>query len=72
MTSNRKITDDEILEILREEGRAMTSVIRSMLGRYGYRLYTDTVLRRLKRLEREGKVERAPSVYKVQLCWRLK
>lgn len=52
----------------------MTYVIRNILSmEHGYRtIATPTVLRRLKKMERAGEVERVPSGYAVQLCWRRK
>jgi hypothetical protein len=52
----------------------MTYVVRNILAmEHGYKgLTTSTVLRRLKRMERAGEVERVRSSYAVMLCWRRK
>jgi hypothetical protein len=52
----------------------MTYVIRNILAmEHGYaRLETSTVLRRLKRMERAGEVERVATSYATMLCWRRK
>lgn len=60
-------TDEQILAAIRSwGGTSMTYVIASRL-----RAETQWVLRQLKRLEREGKVSRAPSSYRRQLCWKV-
>jgi hypothetical protein len=52
----------------------MTYVVRNILSmEHGYGpICTSTVLRRLKRMEQAGEVERVPSSYSVMLCWRRK
>ncbi|RYD68383.1 MAG: hypothetical protein EOP58_00760 [Sphingomonadales bacterium] len=52
-------------------GQAPTYVIRNRLVSAGYRVETPWVLRQMKRLEREGKVERARSNYAVMHEWKL-
>jgi len=49
----------------------MTYVIRNILAlEHGFRgLPTAAVLRRLKKLEAAGKVQRVRSSYAIQLCW---
>lgn len=49
--------------------RAMTYVVANHLRSLRFNVRTDWVLRRLKRLEIEGKVVRVPSPYAVQICW---
>ncbi|EFH8448819.1 hypothetical protein GHR28_04880 [Escherichia coli] len=64
-----KPTDEEIIQVLNEHGRCMTYVVTNWL-RDNYRpLDTAYVLRRLKKLEVAGKVQRVKSVYKTQICW---
>lgn len=66
-----KPTDDQIIAELSAWGRdAMTYVVANRLRSKRYNVRTDWVLRQLKRLERAGRVERVPSVYAVQICWR--
>lgn len=62
--------DEQILAALRKWGnRSMTYVIRNTLSMGGFAAETPWVLRQLKRMEREGRVQRIPSSYAVQLCW---
>jgi hypothetical protein len=65
--------DEEILRILEKPpGWALTSVVRRELASAGRGVFTSAeVLHWLKRLERDGKVERMPSVYVAPLGWRL-
>lgn len=67
--------DNEILVEMKGYGSTMTYVIANCLRlHHKYHngtLKTARVLRRLKALEALGKVERVPSVYSVQICWRL-
>lgn len=65
-------TDAMILGALAKRGRAMTYVVRNILS-MDHRLNVKTpwVLRQLKRLERQGKVRRAPTSYAVQICWEI-
>ena len=75
MTDNTRHTpgDEEIIASLtRWNGRAMTYVAANILRSQGFNVRTDWVLRQLKRLEREGRVERVSSPYLVQICWRPK
>jgi len=65
-------TDAQILQAMQARPHGiMTYVIRNFLAmEHGFRdLATSTVLARLKRLERQGKVQRVPSGYAVMLCW---
>lgn len=60
----------DVLKVVRERPGTMTYVYRNILDREGFPgLQTSTVLRRLKHLERLGKVERVRSGYVVQICW---
>jgi hypothetical protein len=64
--------DDHILIAMRARPQGiMTYVIRNILAmEHGmHALHTATVLRRLKRMERDGKVRRVRSGYAVHLCW---
>lgn len=66
-----KPTDDQILTALREGGRCMTYVVANRLSMRKHRGFdTAFVLRRLKAMEKVGKVERVASPYAVQICWR--
>lgn len=67
--STQKPSDDQILAAL-HGGEYMTYVLANRLRRNFWPLQTAFVLRRLKALEKAGKVERAPSSYAVQICWR--
>lgn len=56
-------------------GGIMTYVVANRLrmlnrNRHG-KLKTDKVLRKLKAMEAAGQVERVPTTYARQLCWRL-
>ena len=62
-------TDAEILAAMAGWHRSMTYVIANRLRRKFGGLDTAFVLRRLKVMERAGKVKRVPSVYAVQICW---
>jgi hypothetical protein len=65
-------TDDDILAVISERGgRSMTYVIRNRLRSKGFRVETPWVLRQMKRLERAGRVQRVPTSYAVQICWRV-
>lgn len=66
-----KPTDDQILAALRDGGRAMTYVVANRLSMKWKTRGFDTpfVLRRLKAMEKDGKVKRVPSSYVVQICW---
>lgn len=70
-----QLNDELILQALAaygSQGRA-TYVVRNILAReHGFtNLKTSSVLSRLKRMEREGKVERVPSSYAVMICWKV-
>lgn len=70
---DRRPDDDTIVAATGKwNGRAMTYVTANILRSAGFNVRTDWVLRQLKRLEREGRVERVPSSYAVQICWRPK
>lgn len=65
-------TDEEILAAIDQWGGSgtMTYVIRNILSRkYGMQS-TAFIRRRLQAMEAEGLVERAPTSYAVQICWK--
>lgn len=65
--------DDEILAVIPAGDRAMTYVVANRLRmrhKHHKALSTARVLRRLKALEAEGKVQRVPSAYLTQICWK--
>ncbi|WP_220711538.1 hypothetical protein [Citrobacter freundii] len=64
-----KPTDEEIILVLTKHGRCMTYVVTNWLRDKYWSLDTAYVLRRLKKLESAGKVQRVKSVYKTQICW---
>lgn len=66
--------DAAILNALRPYGAAgrATYVVRNILRETDIRLTTQQVRARLLRLERDGKVERAPSNYVAMNVWRVK
>lgn len=66
-----KPTDEEIIEAVGKWGSAMTYVVRNLLCQKHKGLKTPFILRRLKKLELAGKIERVSSSYKTQLCWRV-
>lgn len=70
---NTKPTDDEILAVLRERGGGVnpTYYIKNTLRSAHKGLETPFVLRRLKALEKQGKVERTSSNYATQICWNI-
>lgn len=63
------ITDDQITSVLTEHGNCMTYVVAYWLRRLDKNIQTPLVLRRLKKLEKAGKIQRVKSVYKTQICW---
>lgn len=65
-----KPTDEEILDVLRPRGTLPTYVIANWLSDSISKRDTSFVLRRLKAMEKAGKVERVPSPYAVMICWR--
>lgn len=65
------LPDAAILDAVRRSPRAATYVFRNMLSVGRPYLKTPSILTRLKRLEREGKVERVSSSYRVMICWRI-
>ena len=70
MDKQQTFSDDDLLNALRRwSNGCMTYVARNILAEGHPNLKTATVLRRLKKLEREGKVRRVPSCYAAQLCW---
>lgn len=61
------VTDADVLAAVADPGMiSMTYIVASRL-----RLPTAVTRRRLLRLEREGRVERAPTFYLVQICWKV-
>lgn len=69
-----KELDDEILSALNNRSRSMTYVVANILraeNKTHICLKTSKVLRRLKHLEKSGKVERVKTDYATQLCWKL-
>lgn len=66
------IADHEILHALAVYPGATTPAVRDMLSHHCPGIKTATVLARLKRLEREGKVERAETSFAVMIAWRRK
>lgn len=63
-------SDKEILEaVAAYSGRNMTFVVRNILSLKYRKLKTSQVLRRLKKMEKAGRVQRVSSVYDVQICW---
>lgn len=67
--------DLDIIAVMNGRGKMITAHIASVLctERKQYRgsISTSKVLSRMKYLEKNGKVERAPTNYLVQICWRL-
>lgn len=65
------ISDQEILDVVGGWGGhgCMTYIARNILSRNHSHLLTSAVLRRLKRLEKQGRVKRVKSAYSVQICW---
>jgi len=69
---SKKPTDEQILAALRERDPCVTYVVANRISMRKDRGFdTAFVLRRLKVLEKAGKVERAPTSYAVQICWRV-
>lgn len=64
-----KPTDEEIIAVLTANPSRMTYVVKNILYRKHPGLETPFVLRRLKALEKAGKVRRMPSSYVRELCW---
>lgn len=69
MSNIDKPTDEEIVQVLRDHGNCMTYVVTHWLQDTYRGIKTAYVLRRLKKLEGEGKVRRVKSSYAVQICW---
>ena len=68
----RKPTDDQILAAVGAwNNSAVSYVIANRLRAKGFPIRTDWVLRQMKRLEREGRVERAASAYATMINWKL-
>jgi hypothetical protein len=67
------IPDQEVLDYLAGTAYQATYVIRNMLARTGNRpgLATRQVLRKLRRLEREGRVRQVATTYMVMISWAL-
>jgi len=68
--SIHKPSDDQILSALLAHGECMSYVVASVLRRNFYPLATGFVLRRLKAMEKAGKVQRLRTDYVTQYCWR--
>jgi len=68
--NSHKPSDERILAALRSTGVCMTYVVANILRRNFYPLTTAFVLRRLKAMEKAGKVERMRTDYAMQYCWR--
>ncbi|WP_233459286.1 hypothetical protein [Citrobacter sedlakii] len=68
MSNIDKPTDEEIVQVLRDHGNCMTYVVTHWLQDNYRGIKTAYVLRRLKKLEGEGKVRRVKSSYVVQIC----
>lgn len=70
------LTDREILGAMRDRSGVMTYVVANRIRmahkHHNGALDTARVLRRLKVLEKRDIVERVPSVYARQICWRVK
>ncbi|TBL50564.1 hypothetical protein EYY98_08995 [Obesumbacterium proteus] len=66
------ISDDKIIQVLKSHGRCMTYVVTNWLRDFDKKIETPAVLRRLKKLEKAGKVQRVKSTYKTQICWDIK
>lgn len=69
-----QLNDELILQALAKySGGRATYVVRNILDMdHGFKnLKTASVLSRLKRMEREGKVERVPSIYAIMICWKV-
>ncbi|WP_224142412.1 hypothetical protein [Escherichia coli] len=66
------ISDDQIIQVLKSHGRCMTYVVTNWLRDFDKKIDTPAVLRRLKKLEKAGKVQRVKSTYKTQICWGVK
>jgi len=62
--------DTEIMKVLTGSGRTPTYAVRNLIARV-VNVKTPVVLRRLKKLELDGKVKRVKTDYKVMLCWSL-
>ncbi len=69
-----KPTDDQIIASMnRFGGSGVTYAIANGLRMFEpcFNIRTDWLLRQLKRMERQGRVERAPTSYSVQICWKV-
>lgn len=66
------ISDDQIIQVLKSHGRCMTYVVTNWLRDFDKKIDTPAVLRRLKKLEKAGKVQRVKSTHKTQICWGVK
>lgn len=78
MFGTPKPSDDEILAVLKRSGSSVTYVVANWLHSGAPKvtnaypgIKTAYVRRRLERLQREGKVVRAPTAYAVMHCWGL-
>lgn len=67
-----KPTDEDILKTLHDRPNGqMTYVMRNCLSSRFKGLKVDWLRRQLQRLEKEGRVRRAPTHYARQICWAL-
>lgn len=69
-----QLNDELILQAMAARPTGiMTYVVRNILAmEHGFTgLKTSSVLSRLKRMEREGKVERGRSFYHPDICWKV-
>ncbi len=65
------VSDKEILEAVSGRGShgCMTYVAANVVRRKHKDVSTPGILRRLKKLEKQGLVSRVRSCYAVQICW---
>lgn len=68
------IREEDILKALRERPKGqMTYVVTNGLNMDrapgSEKVTTDQVRRQLEKMERAGKVKKAPSIYARQICW---
>ena len=65
-------TDEEIIKAVKSFGWPRTAVVRNILSSTYKGIKTHYVLRRLKKLEADGKVKRVPrgkAIYQKQIQW---
>lgn len=63
------LNDSDVLAAVTGRPRMPTYVYRNILSSGRCHLKTASVLSRLKRMERDGKVRRVPTSYAVMLAW---